>query len=127
MAIDYVINYLCEPKDQLTTQGILARLKGRDQARRIIQLYEDAGEGDRPYTEMGFELSRSAAAGGDEETETVRVSEILEASNQLNPLAKHCEGCPANITGRPFGCFGNITYPLSDHAERWLLLQLPIP
>ncbi|MEM6530738.1 MAG: hypothetical protein AAF653_20740, partial [Chloroflexota bacterium] len=86
MAIDYVINYLCEPKDQLTTQGILARLKGRDQARRIIQLYEDAGEGDRPYTEMGFELSRSAAAGGDEETETVRVSEILEASNQLNPL-----------------------------------------
>lgn len=125
MAIDYVINYLCEPKDQLTTQGILARLKGRDQAQRIIQLYRDAGE-DRTPDNMGFELSRTAAD-GTEETETVRVSQILEAADQLNPLAPHCVGCPANIRQEPFGCFNNISYPLSDHAERWLLLQLPLP
>lgn len=125
MAIDYVVNYLCEPKDQLTTQGILARLKGRDQARRIIKLYRDAGD-DRPPSEMGFELTRSAAD-GTEETETVRVSQILEASAQLDPLASHCEGCPANLRDEPFGCFGVINYPLSDHAERWLLLQLPLP
>jgi hypothetical protein len=42
-------------------------------------------------------------------------------------LAHHCEGCPANVRSAPFGCFGRIAYPLSDHAERWLLLQLPLP
>lgn len=125
MAIDYVVNYLCEPKDQLTTQGILARLKGQAQAQRIIQLYRDAND-ERPIDQMGFELTRNTAD-GDEETETVLVSEILEASRQLEPLAHHCQGCPANLKEAPYGCFNNISYPLSDHAERWLLLQLPIP
>jgi len=125
MAIDYVVNYLCNPKDQLTTQGILARLKGRAQAQRIIQLYRDAGD-ERPIEEMGFELTRSAAD-GNEENETVMVSQILAASQQLEPLAHHCEGCPANLKREPFGCFNNLNYPLTDNAERWLLLQLPIP
>ncbi len=125
MAIDHVINYLCEPKDQLTTQGILMRLKGRDQADRIIQLFRDAGD-DRPPEEMGFEFTRSAAD-GDEETAIIKVSEVQAASAQLDPLAHHCEGCPANVQGKPFGCFGRIGYPISDQAERWLLLQLPLP
>jgi hypothetical protein len=125
MAIDHVINYLCEPKDQLTTQGILMRLKGRDQAARIIQLFRDAGD-DRPPQEMGFEFTRSAA-NGDEETAIIKVSEVLAASAQLEPLAHHCEGCPANVQGKPFGCFGRIGYPISEQAERWLLLQLPLP
>lgn len=125
MAIDYVINYLCEPKDQFTTQGILARLKGRAQAERIIKVYRDAGD-NRPPEEMGFELTRSAAD-GTQETETVRLSQIIAAADQLDPLAHFCEGCPANVRGEPFGCFNTISYPLSDHAERWLLLQLPLP
>ena len=125
MAIDYTVNHLCEPKDQLTTQGILARLKGREQAKRITELYRRAGE-NRSADQMGFELTRTAAD-GTEETQTVLVSDLLAASAQLDPLASHCAGCPANVSGEPFGCFGTVNYPMSDHAERWLLLQLPLP
>lgn len=126
MAIDYVIDYGCEPKDALTTGGILARLKGREQARRIIRLYQQNGEGDRPYDQMGFEMARSTPD-GESETQVIRVSELLEASAQLDPFAAKCSGCPANRSGEPFGCYGRVSYPLSDHAERWLLLRLPLP
>lgn len=125
MAIDYVIDHLCEPKDALTTAGILARLKGREQAERIIKLYRDAGD-NRPYTQMGFEFTRSTPEGA-EETQTIRVDELLYASAILDDFRAACATCPANLTQRDYGCFGRIQYPLSDHAERWLLLQLPQP
>lgn len=126
MAIDYVIDHLCAPKDAFTTGGILARLKGRDQADRIIQLYKDSGEGHRPYDQMGFEMARSTPD-GKQETQIIRVSEILEATQQLDPFAHHCTDCVANLQKKPFGCFGRINYPLSDNGERWLLMQLPQP
>ena len=125
MAIDYVIDYACEPKNALTTPSILARLKGRDQAKRIIKLYRDAGD-NRPYDQMGFEFTR-ATADGDEETEIVMVTELIEAAKALDEHASHCAGCPANRTGAPYGCFSKVPYPISDHGERWLLLRLPLP
>jgi hypothetical protein len=125
MAIDVVIDYACQPKDELTTGGILARLKGRDQAQRIIQVYRDAGD-QRDISEMGFELTR-ATPDGDSETHTVLISDLLASASELDRLAPLCEGCPANRTHTPFGCFSRVNYPISDHAERWLLLQLPLP
>jgi len=125
MAIDYAIDYPCTPKRTLTTPGILARLKGRDRARRVIQLYREADD-DRPYDQMGFEFTRSTPE-GEEVNEVVLVSELIAAARQLDDYAHHCEGCPANITGAPYGCFGRVAYPISDHAERWLLMQLPKP
>jgi hypothetical protein len=125
MAIDYVVDYGCEPKDLLTTAGILGRLKGREQARQVIQVYREAGD-DRPTSEMGFEFTRNTPE-GEEQTETVLIDDLLATSAQLDPLAHHCSGCPANVKGEPFGCFGRIPYPISDHGERWLLLQLPQP
>ena len=125
MAIDYVIDYLCEPKDQLTTPGILARLKGREQAKQVIRMYREAGD-ERPQGEMGFEFSRNTPS-GEEETQTIMVSDLLGAAAQLDPMAHNCDGCPANIRGEPYGCFNQVNYPISDHAERWLLLQLPLP
>lgn len=125
MAIDYVIDYGCAPKDMLTTGGILARLKGRAQAQEVIQLYRNAGD-ERPVSEMGFEFTRNTPD-GEEETRTIRLSELLDAAAQLDDVAHYCQGCPANMTGQPFGCFGKVNYPISDHAERWLLLQMPLP
>jgi len=125
MAIDYVIDYACEPKQQLTTPTILSRLKGRDQARRIIKLYRDAGD-NRPYEQMGFEFTRATADGG-EETEIVMVNDLIEDAKTLDQYAEHCVGCPANRTGAPYGCFNKVPYPISDHGERWLLMRLPLP
>jgi hypothetical protein len=120
-----VVNYACVPKHTLGTDGILARLKGRDQAQRVIQVYREAGD-DRPFEQMGFEFTRTHAD-GQEETQVILISDLLTAAQELHPLEGHCVGCVANALKRPFGCFGRINYPLTDHAERWLLLQLPAP
>lgn len=125
MAIDHVIDLDCVPKQMLTTDGILARLKARDRAAAILKLYRDRGD-QRPPSEMGFEMARRLPDGS-EETRVIIVQEMLDQAAQLDPLAKHCEGCPANRSRQPFGCFGMIGYPISQAAELWLLKQLPDP
>ncbi|MBZ0302013.1 MAG: hypothetical protein K8J31_19850, partial [Anaerolineae bacterium] len=125
MAIDYIIGYDCVPKQTLGTEGILERLKGRERAETIIQLYRQHGD-DRSPKEMGFEQVRTAADGS-EETQIIIVQHLLDAADELIPLESYCEGCPANRTGDPFGCMGRINYPLSPFGEAWLLNQLPEP
>lgn len=125
MAIDYIIDYDCAPKQALGTPGILDRLKGRDRARTIIQLYRQNGD-TRPPSEMGFEMARTAADGS-EETQVIVVQHLLDSADELKPLEQHCDGCPANRTGDPFGCMGQISYPISPFGEAWLLNQLPDP
>ena len=123
MGIDYVVHYDCEPKRALTLEGLMARLKGRERADAIIELYRAQGD-QRPPREMGFELGRNTAEGG-EEQQVVIVQDLLDAAEELMPWEKYCVGCPANHMGRPFGCIGAINYPLSLAGERWLLDQLP--
>jgi hypothetical protein len=125
MAIDYVIDLPCTPKDTLTTPGILRRLKGRDRAAAIQKLYRDHGDNRAP-AEMGFEMVRRLPD-GTEETQVVVVQDMLNEIAELDPLAHYCEGCPANQLKLPFGCFSHINYPISRNAELWLLKQLPSP
>jgi hypothetical protein len=125
MAIDYVIDYDCVPKQTLGTMGILERLKSQERADTIIELYRRSGD-DRSPTEMGFEMVRTAADGS-EETQVVVVQHLLDYAADLQPLAGYCDSCPANRTGGPFGCMGKISYPLSPFGEAWLLNQLPDP
>ncbi len=125
MAIDYVVDYDCIPKQTLGTAGILERLKGQERADAIIALFRRNGD-QRPPTEMGFEMVRTAADGS-EETQIIVVQHLLDAAEELNPLMHHCVGCPANHAGRPFGCMGRVSYPLSGMGEAWLLNRLPEP
>ena len=123
MAIDYIIDYLCVPKQTLTTESIVERLKSRERAGAVIKLFRENGD-QRPPSEMGFEFTRTNRD-GEEETRVVVVQEMLDLAAELEPLAKYCVGCPANISGAPFGCIGAIAYPISAAGERWLLDQLP--
>lgn len=123
MGIDYLVHYDCEPKRALTVEGMMARLKGRERANAVIQLYRDQGDNRSPR-QMGFEMVRRAAD-GTEEQEVIVVQDLLDAARELDPWAPYCSGCPANHAGRPFGCVGTINYPLSLAGERWLLDQLP--
>lgn len=125
MAIDYIIDYECEPKRVLSTQGIVDRLKGEERARTIIRLFRESGD-PRPPSEMGFEFTRSTPEGAEENREIV-VQDLLDAAEELRPLEHHCVGCPANSAGRPFGCIGHIEYPISGVGEAWLLDQMPVP
>lgn len=125
MAIDYIIDYQCVPKQTLTTEGILDRLKGQARAQAVIDLFRKNGD-NRPAAEIGFELAR-ATPDGQQESRTVMVADLLEAATELRPLEPFCNGCPANNLQRPFGCLGQIEYPISSRAERWLLNRLPVP
>jgi hypothetical protein len=124
VGIDFVIDYACIPKEALSTMGILARLKARDRAARIIKLYRDSGDM-RPPAEMGFELARRTPD-GEEETQVVIVQSLLDDAAPLDTFAPHCVECPANRTGAPYGCLGNVNYPITKQAEFWLLKRLPI-
>lgn len=125
MAIDYVVDLACVPKQTLGTQGILDRLKARDRAQTVIKLFREGGD-QRPPSEMGFEMARSTPD-GEEETRVIVVQDMLDMAAELDPLASACEGCPANVLKRPFGCTGFVQYPLSAAGEVWLLKQLPGP
>lgn len=125
MALDYVIDHDCAPKQALGTEGILERLKAGERAATIIRLYRRHGDR-RPPRAMGFEMVRTAADGS-EETQVVVVQHLLDSAAELEPLAMHCAGCPANRAGAPFGCFGQVGYPISPKAEAFLLDRLPDP
>lgn len=123
MAIDYVIDYDCIPKQQFGTISIKERIKGRERATTIIRMFRENGD-DRPPSEMGFEFTRSTPE-GQEETQLIVVQDMLDEYDELRPVEHHCRGCPANRTGTPFGCMGFIQYPITGAAEAWLLNQLP--
>lgn len=125
MAIDYSIDYPCIPKQELTAEGIVERLKGEERARKIISLFRQHGD-NRPPSEMGFEFTRSTPDGSDE-TRVVVVQDLLDEAAKLKPYEHYCANCPANIRKRPFGCMGFIQYPISHAAEQWLLDRLPVP
>jgi hypothetical protein len=123
MAIDYVIAYDCPPKQAFGIEEVVERLKGRARAETIIRLFRENGDS-RPPSQMGFEFVRSTPE-GEEETQIIVVQDLLDRALELDAYKDACVGCPANARGVPFGCVGAIQYPLSEHAERWLLERLP--
>jgi hypothetical protein len=125
MAIDYIIDYACYPKQELTTEGLLDRIKGAARAQAVIDLFRRSGD-ERPVEEIGFELARSTPDGA-EETRVIMVQALLDKAAELAPYEVYCANCPANNLGDPFGCVGQIEYPISGVAEIWLLNQLPTP
>ena len=125
MAIDYIIDFDCIPKQDLKTEGIIERIKGGERAHTIIKLFREKGD-QRPPSEMGFEFTRSNAE-GEEQTRVLVVQALLDQAEELKPYEHHCIGCPANRTGAPFGCMGQIQFPISFEAEAWMLDRLPTP
>ncbi|MCU0512144.1 MAG: hypothetical protein MUE40_06185 [Anaerolineae bacterium] len=123
MAIDYIIDYDCIPKQRLTTEGLLERLKGLERAADIIALHREAGD-TTPPGELEFEFRRRTGD-GHETLMVVKVRHLLDEAADLEPLEHHCTHCPANRAGRPFGCAGSIPYPIPAATETWLLNQLP--
>src|SRR5688572_3889058 len=104
MAIDYVIDYACYPKQELTTQGMLDRIKGRARAEAVIDLFRRSGD-NRSVSEIGFELARSTPD-GTEETRVIMVQDLLDKALELDPYEHYCAVCPASNSGTPFGCVG---------------------
>lgn len=120
MGIDTIVNYECVPKQELSTEGLIGRLKNRERARHVMEIYRQEGMNDQAGYEMVYR-----GADGSEESKILDVKTVMQEAQILDDLAIHCEGCPANLTGKPYGCVGYINYPIANNAEIWLLHQLP--
>ncbi len=125
MAIEYIIEYDCAPKRELSADGILERIKERERASEVIQWFRSAGD-DRPPSQMGFEFSRSTPADQGEK-QLIVVQDLLDHAAELDDYADHCRQCPANCGRAAYGCMGFIQYPITGLAEAWLLDRLPVP
>lgn len=55
----------------------------------------------------------------------VTVGKLQEMTEPLSELDSECRGCPANLSGRSFGCIGSLNTPIRKEAEDWLLARLP--
>ena len=125
MAIDYVIEYDCPPKRELTADGIRERLKERARADEVIAWFRNAGDMRQP-AQMGFEFTHSTPADpGDKQL--IVVQDLIDHAAPLDDYADHCADCPANPSGKAYGCMGFIQYPITARAETWLLERLPVP
>ncbi len=125
MAIDYIIEWDCAPKQALTADGILERLKERARADEVIQWFRAAGDKREP-AQMGFEFSHSTP-GDAGDKQLIVVQDLIDHASALDDYAAHCAACPANRSGKAYGCVGFIQYPISARAETWLLERLPVP
>jgi hypothetical protein len=120
MGIDYVVDYDCEPKRALGLDHILELLKDRSRAVAALELLRRRGVDEVPIHEVEFEFVARTPE-GDMAPRRVRVKDVLDKASALEEFAPACDGCPANNTGRAYGCVGSIGYPLSQIGEVWLL------
>lgn len=125
MAIDYMIEYPCVPRQALGNEDIIELLKEHDRAYQVIRMYRESGD-NRPPSEMGFDFTRKSAD-GEEDTRTMVVQDVLDRVSELGKHVSHCKECPANRLKKAYGCVSFIQYPISGQAESWLLNQLPTP
>lgn len=122
MGIDYVIDRDCPVKEQLSTDGIVERIKARGRAEMVLNIVRDSGDHRTP-SEITFQTMLQTPDGVEEKE--VSVQELLDQAAVLDDLEPHCEGCPANALGHHFGCYNYISYPLQTAAEEWLMARLP--
>jgi len=55
----------------------------------------------------------------------VTVGRLQSMIEPLSELDGECKGCPANVSGRSFGCVGKVDTPVRKEVEDWLLARLP--
>jgi hypothetical protein len=122
VGIDYIVDLDCRPKQELSLEKLVALIKGQNQASVMIQIARRQGD-QRPPEQLSFTRMVMRPEGAVEEK--INVSTLLDQARALQPRAHHCQGCKANLLARPFGCYGSVSYPISAHAEEWLMSLLP--
>ncbi len=112
MAIDFCVDYACEAKEHLGTQGLLELTQARI-------AFEATQRSNTRRREADF-WTRIVRGPEKDHVEMVTVGQLRRRSNRLVEFTAGCDGCPANVTGRAAGCFGRVTYPIDAATERRL-------
>ena len=123
MGIDYVIDLDCEPKQALSTEGIVNLVKARSRAETILAMARQNGD-NRPPTEITFKIAVNRM--GKMETTDASVQMLLDQASGLEEHRSACANCPANRDNpNGYGCYDSIGYPLEADTEAFLLSRLP--
>ena len=112
MAIDFCVDYTCDAKSTLGTGGLWQLCQARI-------AYDATQRSSKRRGETDF-WTRVVRGPEKDQVEMVTVGQLRRKSNRLVEFTSDCEGCPANVTGGPAGCFGRITYPIDSSTERHL-------
>lgn len=123
MAIDYMIDAPCIPRDTFTLLEMLGLMKDKARAEQVVAMYRSQNDL-RPVEEIGFEVSR-LDADGNEFSQVMIASDAFERFKQLDAVAAAYDACTAFKMGGFLDNFGAINYPIGNRAEIWLLEQLP--
>jgi len=123
MGVDFVLDYNCPVKEQLTTAGLVGLVKSRSRAAAILEFARGRGNS-KPPSEI-LVSQRVQRPDGVQEERDVSVQSLIDASAPLDGLAHHCEDCSARIAQKPFPCYGSIRYPIRLQTEQWLMGLLP--
>jgi len=130
MAADFILLHPCPVKQALGdgnvdagTDRLLECLKARGRAAAVAEHHRRRGEepAGKTITLQLYHATRGT------ETRQVAYEELLAQAAPLEPLEPHCRGCPANVLGRPFGCIGDVKYPIPLTTQRWLLDRIEPP
>jgi hypothetical protein len=122
VGIDYVVDLDCPPKRAVSVERMVALVKGQNQATTIVEMARRRGD-QRPPEQLSFTRMVMRPEGPVEER--ISVGSLLNQSQDLFTHAHHCQGCKANLPGRPFGCYGSVSYPITARSEEWLMSLLP--
>jgi hypothetical protein len=123
MGIDYVIDLDCEPKQKLTTEGIVNLVKARSRAEAILAMARKDGDNRAP-SEITFKIALNRM--GKVETTDASVQTLLDQAADLKKHSGACANCPANRDNpNGYGCYDSISYPLEPDTEQFLMSRLP--
>ncbi|MFD4440233.1 hypothetical protein ACFWPK_10680 [Nocardia sp. NPDC058519] len=122
MALDYVVDLPCRPKQTLGTGKILELLILRGAA--MFTLDDNQHNVGRPWRRLTFSNVVTRPTGAVKVKSSV--TKALKQAAQLDAFVDDCLACPANNDGHSgFGCYGRVNYPLDLATEEMLLSMLP--
>src|ERR1700677_807720 len=99
MGIDYVVDLDCQPKKTLSTNRIIALIKGQNQAAAIIEAARSRGD-QRPIEQLSFTRMVMRPEGPTRQEMSVGV--LLKQSEELGEHEHFCQSCKANLPNKPF-------------------------
>lgn len=130
MALNIVIDLHCQPKRGLGngdtdagTRALLGLLRARDIAAHVRQ--SAAKDGRDPATASAKLMT--VGPEGLRSERSVSLPQLEQEAAGLDAIAADCATCPVNPGGRPGGCAGSVSYPISLSGEEWLLGRIQPP
>jgi hypothetical protein len=123
MGADYLVQLSCGPRKAFAgddvREGSLRIMSMVKAESRAALLMEQARKSGQDPATMSMKLMRLLPSGPVESE--LRVADLVAEAAPLRKQAASCNGCPANVSNEPYGCYGSIRYPIPESSEAWLM------